>query len=479
MHYRSTRDLSNKSLTFEDVVMRGIAEDGGLFVPEQIPQVSAAELASLKNASYTEVAFFILSKFIAREEIPESDLRDVIDRSYSTFSSAHVTPLVDFGDGMFLLEQFHGPTCAFKDVALQFLGNLFEYFLNRRNSTSNDQTHRITVLGATSGDTGGAAIYGLRGKSNTVVMILHPSGRVAPVQEAQMTSVLDANVVNVAVKGTFDDCQDIVKACFADPVLREEVSLAAINSINWARILAQTVYFFYAYLRWLEMSPNRSFGEGARFVVPTGNFGHALAGFYAKEMGLPIDYIVVATNSNDILHRFFSAGDYSLVSVVQTLAPAMDIQKASNFERYLFHLVDNDPARLRECMDTINQGTLRLEVTSESSKQRLALFRSCRATDDEIRVTIREWLHHQKYRLCPHTAVGVFAFNQLLKGSDAICMATAHPGKFDLEEPESDVQNPALPEQLRDLMTKEKRCALVDNDVEQIKALVRASVQSK
>eukprot|EP00300_Choanocystis_sp_HF-7_P019012 c20208_g1_i1.p1 GENE.c20208_g1_i1~~c20208_g1_i1.p1 ORF type:complete len:409 (+),score=92.10 c20208_g1_i1:83-1228(+) len=367
MAYKSTRDLNSRQRTFESVVMEGIAPDGGLFVPIMIPKVDLQALESLRGASYEEVAFRIISLYIAPEEMTQDEIKSIIHESYKTFSTPEVTPLRKLSDHTYVLEQFFGPTCAFKDVALQFLGNLFDFFLKRRAQKSPETgPHRLTILGATSGDTGGAAIYGLRGKQNVEVIILHPHNRVSPLQAAQMTSVLDPNVHNVAVEGTFDDCQDLVKECFSDNDLKKSARLGSINSINWARILAQIVYYFYSYLRWVEQS-SHSMGDSVSFVVPTGNFGHALAGYYARQMGLPIRKIIVATNANDILHRFFSACDYSAQPVVQTLAPSMDIQKASNFERFLYHLMNDDPYKLLGCIDAMAHGEIKLWQTPEET----------------------------------------------------------------------------------------------------------------
>ncbi|OAA57503.1 threonine synthase [Niveomyces insectorum RCEF 264] len=307
--YLSTRG-GDEDLSFEEVVLQGMGSDGGLFIPQEIPK--AVDWQSWADLSFADVAFRVLSLYISPAEIPRADLKAIIDRSYATFRSKDVTPLFQLKDNLYLLELFHGPTFAFKDVALQFLGNLFEYFLVRKNEgkTGRDR-HHLTVVGATSGDTGSAAIYGLRGKTDVSVFILHPQGRVSPIQEAQMTTVLDANVHNLAVAGTFDDCQDIVKALFADPATNRALRLGAVNSINFARILAQITYYFTAYFQLARTVPDFRLGQDkVRFVVPTGNFGDVLAGYFAHRMGLPVDKLVIATNENDILDRFWKTGRY-------------------------------------------------------------------------------------------------------------------------------------------------------------------------
>ncbi|KAF2456864.1 threonine synthase-like protein [Lineolata rhizophorae] len=366
-HTPSQRYLSTRGgsydLSFEEVVLKGLASDGGLFIPEEIPSLPSDWVSKWLRYSFVDLAFEIFSFFISPSEIPPEDLKHLIERSYSTFRSEDVTPLVTLKQdkGLHLLELFHGPTFAFKDVALQFLGNLFEYFLVRRNEgkKGRDREH-LTVIGATSGDTGSAAIYGLRGKKDVSVFIMHPHKKISPVQEAQMTTVLDPNVHNLAVDGTFDDCQDFVKALFADPEINKTHRLAAVNSINWARILAQITYYLHAYLT-LIRDPSHGFASGGvvRFVVPTGNFGDVLAGYFAKSMGLPAEKLLVATNENDILHRFWVSGRYEKhplygaaaeggipadgvkshpEGVKETLSPAMDILVSSNFERLLWFL---------------------------------------------------------------------------------------------------------------------------------------------
>ncbi|MBU3982772.1 MAG: threonine synthase, partial [Proteobacteria bacterium] len=327
MQYISTRG-GISPIPFTEAVMMGLAEDGGLLLPRTIPRIGSETYASWQDLSYPELAFEVMSRFI--DDIPNSDLRELINRSYATFDHAEVTPLIHQGT-LHILELFHGPTFAFKDVALQFLGNLFEYLLKKNDAVMN-------IIGATSGDTGSAAIYGVRGKEKINIFILHPHKRVSPVQEQQMTTVTDANVFNIAIRGTFDDGQAIVKAIFNDIDFKKKYSLGAINSINWARVLAQVVYYVHSCLHINRHEQDKA----VDFAVPTGNFGDIFAGYIAKRM-LPegtIRKLLLASNTNDILTRFVTRGDYSLGEVVATSSPSMDIQAASNFERYLYYLMD-------------------------------------------------------------------------------------------------------------------------------------------
>ncbi len=319
MRYISTRG-GVEPVSFSQAVMMGLATDGGLLLPETIPQVDPDTLSRWAGLSFQELAVEVMLPYVG-DDLTRTELTDLVQRSYSTFQHPEVTPVVEAG-GRRILELFHGPTAAFKDVALQFLGNLFEFLLERSGG-------RLNIVGATSGDTGSAAIYGVRGKARINIFILHPLGRVSPIQERQMTTVLDDNVHNIAIRGTFDDGQRIVKSLFNDLDFKQEYHLGAVNSINWARVLAQVVYYFYA---WGRMSAGDT-SKAASFSVPTGNFGDIFAGFVAKRMGLPVDRLILATNRNDILTRFVASGEYRLADVHPTLAPSMDIAVASNFER--------------------------------------------------------------------------------------------------------------------------------------------------
>ena len=453
-----------------------------------------------------------MSLYISPAEISPPDLKDIIHRSYATFRVPEVTPIktLDEQKKLHLLELFHGPTFAFKDVALQFLGNLFEFFLQRKNAKAEGghKRHHLTVIGATSGDTGSAAIYGLRGKKDVSVFIMYPKGRVSPIQEAQMTTVLDANVHNLAVEGTFDDCQDMVKALFADPEMNKTHHLAAANSINWARILAQITYYFHAYFS-LIRSPQFQSGDMVRFVVPTGNFGDILAGFFAKRMGLPINNLKIATNENDILNRFWKTGKYEKQEshgeeaqggfqedgakahsegVKETLSPAMDILVSSNFERLLWMLAHERAvakhADATTCRDKagrqLNEWFTQLKTSGAFAVDDAILeaaraeFSSQRVSDAETIDTIREVYQgslsgSKGYILDPHTAIGVAASLRSISspfeaGIHYISLATAHPAKFanavDLAlrgEKGFDFEKEVLPEEFVDLEKKEKR----------------------
>ncbi|KKZ61428.1 threonine synthase [[Emmonsia] crescens] len=472
--YLSTRG-SSYGLSFEDVVLKGLAPDGGLFIPEAIPQLPEGWETKWRDYTFQQLAFEILSLYISPSEIPPEDLKDIINRSYSTFRSPDITPLVplDQSKQLYLLELFCGPTFAFKDVALQFLGNLFEYFLVRRNQgkTGKDR-HHLVVLGATSGDTGSAAIYGLRGKEDASIFILHPKGKVSPIQEAQMTTVLDPNVHNLSVQGSFDDCQDMVKSMFADPEMNNKYKLASVNSINWARILAQMTYYVHSYFS-LIRSPTYVKDTPVRFVVPSGNFGDILAGWFAKQMGLPAEKLVIATNENDILDRFWRTGQYTKKpakqeatgaepnGVKETLSPAMDILVSSNFERLLWFLAlqvhggDGDIHQRRQRASDIvrrwlddlkSQGGFSVEpAVLDAAKYDLE---SERVSDSETIETIRDIYAScfppapvssgtrgktGGYILDPHSAVGVAASLRSIDrnpGTHHISLSTAHPAKF-------------------------------------------------
>ncbi len=410
MRYISTRG-GGEPQTFRQVLLAGLARDGGLFLPDEIPDVSG-RLSGWRSLGYADLAFEIVRLFA--DDLPAPALREIVTRSYASFRHPEVTPVVPVGP-VHMLELFHGPTLAFKDVALQFLGNLFEYVLGQSGE-------ELNIVAATSGDTGSAAIYGVRGRSRIRIFVMHPHGRVSPMQELQMTTVLDDNVCNLAVDGTFDDCQDIVKALFNDLPFRDACRLGAVNSINWARVLAQIVYYFYAALRTQEATG----AERVRFAVPTGNFGDIFAGYLAFRMGLPIDRLVLATNENDILARYFGTGVYSLGAVAPTLSPSMDIQVASNFERYLYYLAGEDAVLLAGWMETFKRtGAL---ATPGAEHACIVAGRG----DTELTLsTIRAYWERSGYLLDPHTAVGVgVAERHLDPAAPMICLATAHPAKF-------------------------------------------------
>ena len=465
MQYLSTRG-GISPISFTDSVMMGLAEDGGLLLPRTIPRIGYETLTSWKNLSYPELAFEIMSRFI--DDIPSNDLKDIINRSYATFSREEVTPLVHHGD-LHILELFHGPTLAFKDIALQFLGNLFEYLLNKNNSILN-------IIGATSGDTGSAAIYGVRGKERLNIFILHPHQRVSRVQEKQMTTVTDKNVFNIAIRGTFDDAQAIVKTIFSDVEFKNKYNLGAINSINWARILAQVVYYVHSCLHIICHEKDCSLD----FTVPTGNFGDIFAGFIARKM-LPagtIRQLVLATNSNDILSRFVNNGEYSLGKVTITSSPSMDIQAASNFERYLYYLVDSDSPRTRELMEEFAlNGTLDLANYREQIRRD---FVSSVVSDEAVTDTISRFYKEHDYILDPHTAVGVKVAEKFkTSGVPMVCLATAHPAKF-CEVVEKAISSPPpRSKALSGIFKAESKCEIMDNSSKDIRDYVVQHALSK
>ncbi|HIJ94912.1 MAG TPA: threonine synthase [Desulfuromonadales bacterium] len=460
MRYISTRG-GIEPIAFKDAVMMGLAPDGGLLLPQSYPHISREQLEAWRTLSYPELAYQILSRFVG--DIPAADLQGLIDRSYATFSHPDVTPLVK-QDGVYIMELFHGVTLAFKDVALQFLGNLFEYILAERNESLN-------IIGATSGDTGSAAIHGVRGKKGITIFILHPHGKTSAVQALQMTTVTDANVHNIAIRGTFDDCQDMVKALFGDLEFKEKYSLGAVNSINWARVLAQVVYYFYAWLRVTDQTD-----DSVHFSVPTGNFGDIFAGYVAKRMGLPIGKLLLATNENNILTRFVTTGDYSLGDVVQTVSPSMDIQIASNFERYLFHLYAENSDKVRAAfVEMKEQG--RISFTEAEMRQVQADLCSVSVDQSATLETIRSFYAETGYLLDPHTAVGVKAALELLPADSArICLATAHPAKFS-ETMEQALGAPApVPESVQALQGKPTRCDVLDADLNAVREYIIAQL---
>ncbi len=455
MKYKSTRGKVS-GLGFTEAFLMGLATDGGLIIPEKIPTV---ELEKLKNLAYKELAFEIFSLFI--DDIDKQDIKNLIEKSYSTFDTDEITPIVK-KDGVYILELFHGPTFAFKDIALQFLGNLFEYVLDKTGSN-------INILGATSGDTGSAAIYGLKGKKNVNIFILHPHGKVSPIQEMQMTTVEDENVYNIAIEGTFDDCQYIVKSIFNDLEFKSKYNLGAVNSINWARILAQIVYYFYAYFK--------SGVDELYFSVPTGNFGDIFAGYIAKKMGLPIKKLILATNSNDILYRFVNFGDYSIKGVAQTLSPSMDIQIASNFERYLYYLFDEDADKVKDIMDEFAQ-TKKILFKQELLKKVQDEFESYRADTEDTLNTIKRFYEETNYIIDPHTAAGVSAAWQS-NHKDVICLSTAHPAKFPDAIEKAIKKTPKEPDAIKKLHSKDKRMSILNNDIDEVKKFMEENLKNE
>lgn len=451
MKYISTRGGGSEQ-TFEQVLLTGLAPDGGLYVPAELPTFTQAQMQGWKSLGYVDLALEIVAPFIG-DEIDQADLRRIITESYADFDHPEVAPLTQLGDNEWVLELFHGPTLAFKDFALQVLGRLLDYVL-----TKNQQ--KVVILGATSGDTGSAALEGCRHSDHVDIFILHPHNRVSDVQRKQMTTVPGDNVFNLAVEGNFDDCQRLVKAAFADQsFLPDGRQLVAVNSINWARILMQIVYYFYAALR--LGGPEQK----VSFSVPTGNFGDIYAGYLAQQMGLPIERLIVATNKNDILHRFISNNDYSVAELTHTYSPSMDILVSSNFERYLFDLFGRDAAALREFM--AQSGAQSHGVSDAQWQAMRARFDSASVDDATTCAVIAEVFRDTGQLLDPHTAVGVQAARLCRQNTDTpmVTLATAHPAKFSDAITAAGLETPRLPPHLQDLFEREERYSVVANEL--------------
>ena len=450
MRYVSTRGRAAE-LGFCDALLAGLATDGGLYVPQTWPKNP-----TLAGSTYASKAASLMAPYV-EGEIPQDVFAQLCTTSYSTFRDPAVVPLVQIAPEHYLLELFHGPTLAFKDVALQLIGQLFDYVLTQRNQ-------RVMIVGATSGDTGSAAIDGVKGCKNVDIVILYPNGRVSDVQRRQMTTITSSNVHTVAVDGTFDDCQDLVKAMFNDAPFREANSLSAVNSINWARVMAQTVYYFTA----LE-----ALGRSASFSVPTGNFGNVLAGWIAKQMGADIEKLIVGSNSNDILTRFFETHSMDMLPVVPTLSPSMDIQVSSNFERLLFEMNNRDGGATTEQLNRFRQtGKLPVEP-DQFAKWITPTFRAHRASNDETLAVMKRIYGESGMLVDPHTAVGIASAEACAKpGIPTITLATAHPAKFpDAVKKATGVQ-PALPDHVADLFDREERIVNLPNDLQAIEAFV-------
>lgn len=457
MHFVSTRGTA-PALGFSDAVLAGLSADGGLYVPAQWPQLTATEIAAFANRPYAEVAFAIISRFVGGE-IPDAVLQRIIDEAYGTFRHASVTPLVEIESGHFLLELFHGPTLAFKDVAMQFLARVMDHILAERGV-------RATIVGATSGDTGSAAIEAFRGRDSTDIFILHPENRTSEVQRRQMTTVLDANVHNVALRGTFDDCQNIVKAMFAHPSFRDGVKLSGVNSINWGRIVAQIVYYFTSAVA--LGAPHRA----VSFVVPTGNFGDIFAGFCARQMGLPIRTLGIATNSNDILARTLETGRYETQGVTATISPSMDIQVSSNFERLIFEAVGRNAEAVTALMASLRQSGS-FTLPPEALAYMRAGFTAGRTGEEKTAETIARIMRQSGYLLDPHTAVGVAVAETLIGGATpVVTLATAHPAKFPAAVKAASGIEPGLPAWLSDLYERRERFTVLDNSQDEVEAFI-------
>jgi threonine synthase len=457
VRYVSTRGEA-PILGFSDALLTGLARDGGLYVPEEWPHFSKKAIRALRGKSYQEIAETILTPFVGGEIAP-GDLRRMIDEAYATFRHPAVAPLVQSGANSFILELFHGTTLAFKDVAMQLLARLMDHVLASRDE-------RATIVGATSGDTGGAAIDAFGGRERTDVFILFPHGKVSPVQQRQMTTTAHGNVHAIAVRGTFDDCQSLIKGMFNDTGFRDRMQLAGVNSINWGRIMAQIVYYFTAAIA--LGGPDRKIS----FTVPTGNFGDIFAGYAAKRMGLPIARLVIATNENDILARTLKSGRYEMRGVHATTSPSMDIQISSNFERLLFEANDRDAAKVRAAMNGLQQSGA-FEIEKKALAAITKDFRAGRVSEEQVAATIRTTLETNGYLLDPHSAIGVHVAAKHEKSSaPMVTLATAHPAKFPLAVENACGINPPLPSWLADMMQREERFEVLDADIKTVETFI-------
>ena len=464
MRYISTRQSGGRTVSFEHALLRGPAPDGGLYVPERWPALDAGTLEGLRGRPYAEVAAAVMALFTGRA-FSRARLAEIAAESYAGFDHPATAPLVQLDTGLWLLELFHGPTLAFKDFALQMVGRMLDAALSKRGRTA-------TILAATSGDTGAAAIEAFRGRARVSIVVLHPAGRVSEMQRRQMTCAPEPNVHNVAVAGDFDDCQALVKVLFADHALRDEMGLAAVNSINWARVAAQVAYYVHAAL---------ALGAPARavsFTVPTGNFGNVYAGYVARQMGLPIERLVVATNRNDILARFFETGLYTKGAVQQTLSPSMDIQVASNFERLLADLHARDGAKVRALMDGLARDG-EFTLTGARLRKAQAAFATGRADDDACLAAIADVWQSTGRMIDPHGAAGVHvARRHAAPSAPMVCLATAHAAKFPDAIERAVGVRPAMPPRLAQLASKPERVTELPTDAAQLTRFVRDRVHA-
>ncbi|VAX03121.1 Threonine synthase [hydrothermal vent metagenome] len=463
MKYVSSRGQAPE-LGFEDVLLTGLARDGGLYLPAVVPQLSPDDIRSFRGMSYQDVAFHVMKPFVCGGSISEDDFADIISKAYSTFRHKAVVPLAQLDCNEWILELFHGPTLAFKDVALQLLGHLFDHVLTR-------QGRKVTIVGATSGDTGSAAIECIRDRACAEIFMLHPKGRVSDVQRKQMTTVLSPNVYNLAVDGNFDDCQAMVKALFNDLAFRDEITLSAVNSINWARVMAQIVYYFTSAVA--LGAPDREIS----FSVPTGNFGDIYAGYMAQQMGLPIKQLIVATNRNDILTRALTTGDYTVGTVSPTISPSMDIQVSSNFERLLFNLYDGQGDEVRRLMKGLGKsGSFTIDPAALLKAQKI--FEALQVSEKETEATIKAVFNQSAMTIDPHTAVGVRAasMKNADKATPMVTLSTAHPAKFPEAVEKLTGQHPQLPAHMADLFERPEKYDHLDHDLDALKSYIRKNL---
>jgi threonine synthase len=458
MKYISTRDNSVE-YNFEQVFIKGLADDGGLFVPKEVKKYSAADIKALSNLSYQNLAKKIIYPFLG-DFMTVDELSDTVDKSYSEFRKDNVVDLIKVGDTK-ILELFHGPTLAFKDIAMQLLGNFYEYYLKKNNKN-------INIVVATSGDTGAAAIDAIKGMKNINIFVLHPNEKVSLVQRKLMSTVKEKNVFNIAIKGNFDDCQNLVKSMFADKEFSNAINMSGVNSINWARIIAQAVYYFYTYF---QVQDNRP----VNFSVPTGNFGDVYAGYLAKKIGLPINKFIVATNQNDILHRAISKGTYDIENVSETISPSMDIQIASNFERLIYDLKDHSDEKTIEVMKSIKKK--RKYVIDEESLDKINInFLSSRMDENEVLKTIKTVYEKFNIVLDPHSAIGYGAFDKVnLKGNN-VALATAHPCKFPDAIKRAINLEAELPKELSFILAEKENYDIIENNLDKIKQHIKERI---
>ena len=459
MKYISTRN-SKETFKFKEVFIKGLADDGGLFIPQSLNKYSDTEINSFRELKYNQLAKKIISTFIG-DFMSENDLSKIIEKSYSVFRKTNVVNLIEVGD-RFVLELFHGPTLAFKDVAMQLLGNFYEYYLNNENQ-------KINIVVATSGDTGAAAIDAIKGKKNINIFVLHPHNRVSSVQRKLMTTGKEQNVFNIAINGNFDDCQNLVKSMFADKSFSNEIKMSGVNSINWARIIAQSVYYFYSYF----LAKKKD--EPVNFSVPTGNFGDVYAGYLAKKMGLPINKLIVATNQNDILHRAISKGSYEVEKVAETISPSMDIQIASNFERLIYDLNNGDDMQTINVMNDIKEKGK--YIIDQQRLDRINCdFLSSKMNEDEVLKTIKEVYEKFDLVLDQHSAIGYGAFDKVNISGNNIVLATAHPCKFPDAIKNAINLKAELPKELMYILSEKENYDIIDNNVDKVKQHIKERI---
>ena len=459
MKYISTRN-SKETFEFKEVFIKGLADDGGLFIPQSLNKYSDTEINSFRELEYNQLAKKIISTFIG-DFMSENDLSKIIDKSYSVFRKTNVVNLIEVGDRS-VLELFHGPTLAFKDVAMQLLGNFYEYYLNNENE-------KINIVVATSGDTGAAAIDAIKGKKNINIFVLHPHNRVSSVQRKLMTTGKEQNVFNIAINGNFDDCQNLVKSMFADKSFSNEIKMSGVNSINWARIIAQSVYYFYSYF----LAKDKD--KPVNFSVPTGNFGDVYAGYLAKKMGLPINKLIVATNQNDILHRAISKGSYEVEKVAETISPSMDIQIASNFERLIYDLNNGDDMQTINVMNDIKEKGKYI-IDQERLDRINSDFLSSKMNEDEVLKTIKEVYEKFDLVLDPHSAIGYGAFDKVNISGNNIVLATAHPCKFPDAIKNAINLKAELPKELMYILSEKENYDIIDNNVDKVKQHIKERI---